>query len=548
VVCFAVPPLTLLRTGAGSAVAPAVLSGLRRAGARVVAADMNADAVGFALADAAVRIPPASSADLVPALLAACRTERVDVLFPDVDEEFLPIARARAEFERAGVRVLLSGVDTLDRCIDKLRFADEMRRLALPAPPTWSAADAADARWPLFAKPRRGRGSAHARPVRDPGALAGALDTMPDPVVQPLLPGPELSIDTLSTLDGRFLYASIRERLATRAGISVRGRTVSWPRLEVLAGRVVEAMGVAGPACLQCLLDDAGQPWFTDCNPRLGGGVVLSVEAGAPILADLLRLIRGEPPLGKAAYRAGLVMERDGEPHLRDRFVDPLERVSAVTFDLDDTLYDREAHLGGARAAVAAEVAGATGLPQDALESALTSTWLRLGSDHPGIFDTWIAQLGLGVDLVPRCVEAFHSAVPEVLLPAPGVVEALAALRGRGVRCAIVTEGRDATQRAKARALGLLDRVDAFVCGPAKPDAAGLHDAAARLDVPVARLLHVGDHPRNDVVMAHRAGALSARVLRGEFAARRPDPEASPDLTCADVPAVVDRVLGVVGR
>jgi carbamoyl-phosphate synthase large subunit len=509
---------------------------------------MEADAVGFACADAAVRIPPASSTDLVPALLAACRAERVDVLFPDVDEEFLPVARARAEFERAGVRVLLSDVDTLDRCIDKLRFAEEMRRLGLPAPPTWSAAGAVDARWPLFAKPRRGRGSAHARPVRDREALAGVLDNMRDPVVQPLLPGPELSIDTLSTLEGRFLYASVRERLATRSGISVRGRTVSWPRLEALAGRVVEGMGVAGPACVQCLLDDTGRPWFTDCNPRLGGGVVLSVEAGAPIFADLLRLIRGEPPRGRATYRAGLVMERDGETRLRDRFVDPLERVSAITFDLDDTLYDREAHLGGARAAVAAEIGRATGLPRNSLESSLTATWLRLGSDHPRIFDAWLAHLGLGVDLVPRCVEAFHSHVPAALAPAPGVVEALAALRGRGVRCAIVTEGRDATQRAKARALGLLDGIDAFVCGPAKPDAAGLHDAAARLGVPVARLLHVGDHPHNDVVMAHRAGALSARVLRGEFADHRPDPEASADLTCADVPAVVERVLGVAGR
>lgn len=535
-------PLTILRTGAGSAVAPFVIGALRDAGARVVAADMSASAVGFSFADRALTLPAASSDALVPRLLAACETEDVDVLFPDVDEEFAPLARARAEFDKIGVRLLLSGVDTVDSCTDKLRFAGELARRGLPSPSTLRAADLSpDAAFPLFVKPRTGRGSAHSVRVGDRAELACALRHVPDPLVQPFLPGAEYSIDTLSTMEGRFLYASVRERLATDSGISTRGRTVEWPDLEALAATVIEALGIIGPACLQCILDASGAPQFTDCNPRLGGGVALSVEAGAPIVQDIVRLLRSQPPQGKTRYRAGLVMLRSW----RETYVDPLLRVRAVTLDLDDTLYDRREHIDGALAAVADAIAAATHLDRQELAAGLGATWQRLGSDHPRIFDVWLTESGLSTDHAPLCVEAFHSFAPARLALRPGVADALLRLRARGVRCAIVTDGRSSTQHGKVRALGLDDLVDEVICCTSpKPDPQALLEAIRRLGVSPGQVLHVGDHPRADVVMAKRAGAIAARLLAGEFAARPADVEGSADLFCADLPRLLDRVAG----
>jgi carbamoyl-phosphate synthase large subunit len=540
---------TILRTGAGSAVAPVVIAALRAAGARVIAADMNPLSVGFASADRALVIPRADSQNFVPALLAACRTEAVDVLFPDVDEEFLPIARARSQFEALGVRVLLSSTPTLERCLDKRQFAAALGELGLPSPRIFAPAELAGAlAFPLFIKPRAGRGSAGATRIDDPAALARARAEDPDAVVMEHLPGREFSIDTLSTLAGGFLYASVRERLATDSGISVKGRTLEWPALEDLARQVVDGLGVIGPCCLQGILDGAGRPRFTDCNPRLGGGAALSVAAGAPIFDDLVRLVRGEAPVGKRAYRAGLVMLRSWH----ETYVDPLAQVRAVAFDLDDTLYDRRAHLAGAWAMVAAALASTTGGDRAALADSLAETWRALGSDHPRVFDHWLAGLGLDPAAhVRACVEAFHAYVPPVgaLTLAPGVADALAALRARNIPIAIVTDGRAASQAAKVRALGLEALVDEIVycgaLGAPKPEAAGAHEVARRLRVPIGALLVVGDHPRFDVVMARRAGALAARVFTGEFADRPDDVEATADLACADVPGLVRRLLAV---
>jgi carbamoyl-phosphate synthase large subunit len=537
--------LTILRTGAGSAVAPFVISSLRKAGARVVAADMNALSVGFAFADRALQIPPARAESFVPALLDACRAENVDVLFPDVDEELVPVARARAEFEALGVRVLLSPVDVLERSMDKRCFADELDRLGLPAPRIFSDSElAGELTFPLFIKPRLGRGSSHTHKVRDREHLEALLQRVPGPVVQELLPGREYTIDTLSTLEGRFLYASVRERLATDSGISVKGRTLSWPYMEDLARRVVEGLGIIGPCCIQAILDRSGEPRFTDCNPRLGGGTVLSIAAGAPILDDLVRLVRGESPVGKTSYRSGLVMLRSW----RETFVDPVAKVRAVAFDLDETLFDRREHFSAALRGVAAAVAEASGRDSSELEARLVSTWRRLGSDHDHIFDTWLTDAGLSVtDHLRRSIEAFHAYAPNTIELRPGVAAALVSLRAHGIPTAIVTDGRETTQTSKVARLGLDRLVDHVVycgaLGAAKPDPTGLLEASRRLGVAVDSLLLVGDHPRYDVVMARRAGAICARVYTGEFSTRPDDPEASPDITAAGVPELVERVL-----
>jgi HAD superfamily hydrolase (TIGR01509 family) len=272
---------------------------------------------------------------------------------------------------------------------------------------------------------------------------------------------------------------------------------------------------------------------------------VLSVAAGAPILDDLVRLLRGEEPAGKRHYRAGVIMLRSW----RETYLDPIERVGAVAFDLDETLFDRRNHLAASLAAVATVIGAATGRDRAALEDSLVATWYRLGSDHDYIFDNWLESIGLaGREYAHHCLAAFHSYVPDpgTLVLRPGVADALAALRASQVPTAIVTDGRVATQAAKVRALGLDQLVDTVVyCAEldaAKPDPRGLYEASRRLGVPIDAVLFVGDHPRYDVVMAHRAGAIAARVLTGEFATRPDDPEAGPDITCADVGSLVRRV------
>lgn len=525
--------ITILRTGAGSAVAPGVIRGLREAGARVVAADMDPLSVGFGFADDRVVIPPARDPGFIGALIDACARHDINVLFPDVDEEMLPVAEARQEFERRGVRVLLSSERTIRTCLDKKSLGPALDAMGIGTPRSYEREGLAEGDFPLFVKPRSGRGSQGGRRVDGPAALDPAVDH--GFLIQECLVGTEYTIDTLADLDGRFLYAVPRQRVAVDSGISVKGRVVDEPDLIEQARRVVEGLGIVGPGCLQCIVGADGVAKFIDCNPRLGGGVALSLAAGAPFLRDVVGLLLGEPVQPPAKVRVGLTMLR----HWTESYIDPLQGLRAVLFDLDFTLYDHGAYVAGALRDVAGAVAASTGRDAEALEASLYEIWKRVGPVGPRLFDEWLAgQAILSPDSVALCVERFRNHSPGSLSLYPGADALLRGLRARGVRTGIVTDGHAAMQRQKVRCLGLADRVDAIVYtadhDSPKPDPRGLLEACALLGVRPHDALYVGD-AEVDVIAARRAGARVARVKSGFFASRTYSPDAAPDRTFPDL-------------
>lgn len=537
--------LRILRTGAGSPVAPGVIRHLRSLGdVEVVAADMDPLSVGFSFANNSVVVPCATSAELVPRLLDVCSAEKIDVLFPDVDEEFLPIVRAKAAFSARGVRILLSSELTIETCTDKLLLSRALTKLGIACPEVYRREDAVEGRvaFPVFVKPREGRGSRGAYRADDFEALTQALSRLQAPVVQELVSGNEYTIDTLCSLEGRFLYASVRERLSVDSGVSIKGRTVSHPDLERLAGQVAEGLGIIGPGCLQCIVGPDGRARFIDCNPRLGGGTLLSVAAGADVIGDTVRLLRGEPIRGRTGYRPGLTMVRRWE----ETFLDPLRDARAVLFDLDNTLYDQSVYILGALADVAERIAAEVRRPREPLVSSLVAAWRARGTDEPRLFNLWLRQEGAPEGLVELCVRAFHSHVPAKLELYPGITQLLQELRTRRVKTAIVTDGNVAMQRRKISALGLAFLVDVIVLqqeyGSAKPDPCGMREALRQLDVNPGSSVFVGDHPEKDVAMAKAIDVLTVRVLTGEFHVRPDLPGARPDVTLTAASELLGRI------
>jgi carbamoyl-phosphate synthase large subunit len=304
---------TVLRTAAGSPVAPVVIRALRDVpDVRVVAVDSDPLSCGFAFADRHYVVPRVQSVGFVEAMIEICRRERVDLLLPDLDEELGLLSEARERFRSVGTRVVVSSSEALAECRDKFRTFQFFRKHGIRTPETWLAENV-DARpslrFPVMVKPRSGRGSQGVFKADGPEELAGVLRRVPNAVVQEFVDGVEYTIDTMSDLSGRFLYCSIRQRLATESGISVKGRTVVDAGLAGMAKRIAEALPLVGPGCVQGIEDQGGVK-FKEINPRLGGGAALSMAAGAPMLSDLIRLARGEPATGPVTYRDDLLMLR----------------------------------------------------------------------------------------------------------------------------------------------------------------------------------------------------------------------------------------------
>ena len=162
------------------------------------------------------------------------------------------------------------------------------------------------------------------------------------------------------------------------------------------------------------------------------------------------------------------------------------QRLSAILFDLDNTLFDREAAFRGlAEDFFDEHLLGVTSLPRaDAV--ALMVAWDDDGySDRQEMRERWLAEwpeAGLDLDAFNgwyRQVMARHS------LPDAAVNDFLAHLNGLGMPWGIVTNGNGRNQRDKCREAGL-EALTHFIIvseeqGYAKPDPRIYQDAMSAL-------------------------------------------------------------------
>lgn len=302
-----IPQHVVLRTGAGSLPSAPVIQGLQRLGCRVIAADADPLSVGFLCADEYAVIPPARSPEFKPSVLDVCRERGVDVILPAVNEEISVLDSFRDDLRAHGVTLVAPNRAAIAVCLDKLLTARALERLDLPGPRTVDAQAGWNEPFPCVAKPRAGRGSRGVVVVESRVHLEFLREQWTEPyVLQEFLAGEEFTIDMVATHEGELRMATARRRLRVSAGISVAGEITSVRPFQPFLERLTRELLLTGPSCVQCIHDVDGTPRFTDLNPRLGGGVALSLAGGTPILEGTLAWVEGSPI--EEAFDRGLGM------------------------------------------------------------------------------------------------------------------------------------------------------------------------------------------------------------------------------------------------
>ena len=122
----------------------------------IVAVDTDPLAPALWRADRPYIVPKIASPDYLPALLRIIEREQVNAIFPLIDPEIPVLARHREAIEAAGARLAVVSSQAAVLCSDKWLQTAFFRQLNLPVPQTWlpGTIDAAEARYPLFIKPR----------------------------------------------------------------------------------------------------------------------------------------------------------------------------------------------------------------------------------------------------------------------------------------------------------------------------------------------------------------------------------------------------------
>ena len=288
-----------------------IVTAFARAGATTLAVDANELAPALYAADRRAIVPRVDDPGYLAALRALVELHDVRLIVPVADLDHVLLSQHRDDL--GGALVLLAPVETIRRCEDKYLAHEFFVEQGIASPPTWLP-DAVpdDVAYPVLVKPRRGFGSRHIFRAHDRAELEFFLRYTTEPsMVQSLCKGEEFSIDVFCDLDGRCLNAIPRTMIESKGGESIKGMSTKQPDLIEHGRSVAEAMGLVGPATIQCFREPDGSLPVTDVNPRFGGGFPLPTAAGSRYPELALALAAGERPeprLGE--FEEGVVMTR----------------------------------------------------------------------------------------------------------------------------------------------------------------------------------------------------------------------------------------------
>lgn len=188
--------------------------------------------------------------------------------------------------------------------------------------------------------------------------------------------------------------------------------------------------------------------------------------------------------------------------------------IQAVLFDLDGTLYDRDA--------VMAELAHEQFVTfKDRMKGVDEERFILRFIDidehgyasRPVVYGRLADEFGLDSAVTYDLERHFWEAYARRCEISEDTRSTLQALRSAGKALGIITNGETQWQTRKLEGLGLGGFFDVVLISEAegvkKPDAAIFHRALDRIGVAAADAMFVGDHPEIDVRGAHDAGLVA---------------------------------------
>ena len=271
------------------------------------------------LCDEGFLVKPITHAGYIRQLLSIVKDNAVKLLIPTVDLDLKILANNKRKFSAMGCQVLVSSPEVVDICQDKRKTYRFLLNNGFDTPATMSVRSALSKKrlnWPCFLKPWDGYASRGNAVVNNRRELSFFAKRIPNVICQEFIEGTEHTCDVYVDFGMEVRCVVPRKRIEVRAGEVSKGQVVKNTHIMSEAAKLVEMLG-AGPGVitLQLFLTPDDKVKFIEINPRFGGGVPLSIKAGANFPKWILREL-----LGKKAntsfnrFKDNLIMLRyDGE-------------------------------------------------------------------------------------------------------------------------------------------------------------------------------------------------------------------------------------------
>lgn len=493
---------------------------------RIIATDIVETAPALALADKAILFPHSSKRGLfLKAFMQTCIDENVSLVIPSIDPDLVYLSEYREEIEKAlpNLKICLSTTEAIRLCRDKRLSREKFAELGAKVPEAMDP-EAKSLKFPMFLKPAGGSASQGIHKIENKADLERYFPEIDQPMLESYIEGPEYTVDVLCAFDeAKAYYAVPRKRLAVRGGEVSRGVVERDSKLEALAMKIAEGFDCRGPVTVQFRKEEDGTFVAMELNARVGGGLPLTIAAGADWPSWILSLAKGEVPSFDVAFEDALLMSRfDSSRFIKKRadreFSDvDLSEIDLVIFDMDDTLYaERDFVFSGYRA-VAEKVYADHGIE---IESLLKQAFEE--GCRGDLFSKVFNQLGNPQEesYIKELVQIYRSHKPTIR---PYLdCQYIQKLQDAGKKLALISDGWLEVQRNKFEALDLNDLFDEILFTDElgrefwKPNPKSFELICDRFQIDLGRAVYVADNAKKDFVAPNELGMKTVQVKRAQ--------------------------------
>lgn len=279
---------------------------------KIIACDISPYAPALYFADRYYIVPRLNSPDFIPCLREICIKEDISLVIPLIDYDLPVLATNTGCFADLSLRLLISGPDIIRITQDKHLTYSFFKDNGICTPHIWGGEGdpVPEEAFPVIVKPRSGSAGKDVFLAKNKRELDFFRYYIEDCMVQQYIDGQEYSIDIFTDFESNVISVVPRTRLLVRAGEVLQSCTVYDEALIRQAEYICECLKPVGPITVQCI-KDGEKYYFIEINARFGGGVPISISAGADSPRYIYKLLRGEMLERRIGeYKAGYYASR----------------------------------------------------------------------------------------------------------------------------------------------------------------------------------------------------------------------------------------------
>ncbi|UTZ20571.1 ATP-grasp domain-containing protein [Vibrio campbellii] len=266
-------------------------------------------------ADGFTITPPIYSEGYIDYLVNYCLKHDIQAIISLFDVDLPILSKHKCEFERNGIRVVVSDESVIEICNDKWKTYQFLISHNIATPKTYLSLknahdDIENLSFPLIVKPRWGMGSIGIYKADNMDELSifykkvtneikssylkyeSESDIEQSVLIQQCISGPEYGIEVINDLDKNYVTTLCKQKLAMRSGETDQAITLNSEKLEAIGKRLSESLGHIAVLDTDCLEQD-GQYYVLEMNARFGGQYPFSHLAGADIPKQIVEWLVG---------------------------------------------------------------------------------------------------------------------------------------------------------------------------------------------------------------------------------------------------------------